>query len=42
MECDNLDIMPEVTFTINGVPYTLPPPAYTLLVRTVFCKPFLR
>lgn len=40
MECDNLNVMPDVTFTINGVPYTLQPTAYTILVRTVslFCK----
>ncbi|XP_055975143.1 cathepsin E [Sorex fumeus] len=31
MECDNLNVMPDVTFTINGIPYTLQPTAYTLL-----------
>ncbi|XP_014387991.1 PREDICTED: cathepsin E isoform X3 [Myotis brandtii] len=31
VECDNLNVMPDVTFTINGVPYTLQPTAYTLL-----------
>ncbi|XP_016071374.1 PREDICTED: cathepsin E [Miniopterus natalensis] len=30
MECDNLNVMPDVTFTINGVPYILQPTAYTL------------
>ncbi|XP_072494701.1 cathepsin E [Notamacropus eugenii] len=30
MECNNLNMMPDVTFTINGIPYTLPPKAYTL------------
>ncbi|XP_003767673.1 cathepsin E [Sarcophilus harrisii] len=30
MECNNLNVMPDVTFTINGIPYTLPPKAYTL------------
>ena len=31
--------MPDVTFTINGISYTLQPTAYTLLVRTasLFC-----
>ena len=40
MECANLNVMPDVTFIINGVSYTLQPTAYTLLVRTVslFCK----
>ncbi|XP_007951498.1 cathepsin E [Orycteropus afer afer] len=31
VECANLNVMPDVTFTINGVPYTLGPTAYTLL-----------
>ncbi|XP_004685619.1 PREDICTED: cathepsin E [Condylura cristata] len=31
VECVNLNVMPDVTFTINGVPYTLQPTAYTLL-----------
>lgn len=31
VECDNLNVMPDVTFTINGVPYTLQPTAYTIL-----------
>ncbi|CAK6439718.1 unnamed protein product [Pipistrellus nathusii] len=31
VECDNLNVMPDVTFIINGVPYTLQPTAYTLL-----------
>lgn len=35
MECVNLQIMPNITFTINGLPYTLQPTAYTLPVRTV-------
>ncbi|XP_053249326.1 cathepsin E [Podarcis raffonei] len=30
MECSNLNVMPTVTFTINGIPYTLSPEAYTL------------
>ncbi|XP_049626930.1 cathepsin E [Suncus etruscus] len=30
MECDNLNIMPDVTFIINEIPYTLQPSAYTL------------
>ncbi|XP_019608007.2 cathepsin E [Rhinolophus sinicus] len=30
VECDYLTVMPDVTFTINGVPYTLQPTAYTL------------
>uniref|UniRef100_F6VKA1 Cathepsin E n=1 Tax=Monodelphis domestica TaxID=13616 RepID=F6VKA1_MONDO len=30
MECNNLNVMPDITFTINGIPYTLPPKAYTL------------
>ncbi|XP_043818958.1 cathepsin E [Dromiciops gliroides] len=32
MECNNLNVMPDITFTINGIPYTLPPTAYTLTV----------
>ncbi|XP_066111251.1 cathepsin E isoform X1 [Saccopteryx bilineata] len=31
VECDNLNVMPDVTFIINGVPYILQPTAYTLL-----------
>ncbi|XP_003410316.1 cathepsin E [Loxodonta africana] len=31
VECVNLNVMPDVTFTINGVSYTLSPTAYTLL-----------
>lgn len=31
VECDNLNVMPDVIFTINGVPYTLQPTAYTLV-----------
>uniref|UniRef100_A0A8C5TKP7 Renin n=1 Tax=Malurus cyaneus samueli TaxID=2593467 RepID=A0A8C5TKP7_9PASS len=34
VECSNLDAMPELTFTINGLPYTLSAQAYTL---TAFC-----
>ncbi|KAM9212168.1 cathepsin E [Dugong dugon] len=34
VECVNLNVMPDVTFTINGVPYTLSPTAYTLLDST--------
>ncbi|XP_008052119.1 cathepsin E isoform X1 [Carlito syrichta] len=30
VECANLNIMPDVTFTISGVPYSLSPTAYTL------------
>nr|XP_020653743.1 cathepsin E [Pogona vitticeps] len=30
VECNNLNVMPSVTFTINGIPYTLTPEAYTL------------
>nr|XP_006137281.1 cathepsin E [Pelodiscus sinensis] len=30
VECNNLNVMPDVTFTINGIPYTLNPQAYTL------------
>lgn len=40
LECANIGVLPDVTFTINGVPHTHQPTAYTLLVRTVslFCK----
>lgn len=40
VECVNIGVLLDVTFTINGVPHTLQPTAYTLLVRTVslFCK----
>ncbi|XP_004610120.2 cathepsin E [Sorex araneus] len=31
LECDNLNVMPDVTITINGIPYTLQPTAYTIL-----------
>ncbi|XP_042780925.1 cathepsin E isoform X1 [Panthera uncia] len=31
VECANLNVMPDVTFIINGVSYTLQPTAYTLL-----------
>ncbi|NXW40166.1 CATE protein, partial [Nyctiprogne leucopyga] len=31
MECGNLIVMPDVTFTINGLPYTLNAQAYTLM-----------
>ncbi|XP_024072463.1 cathepsin E [Terrapene carolina triunguis] len=31
VECNNLNVMPDVTFTINGIPYTLSPQAYTLM-----------
>ncbi|NWH61481.1 CATE protein, partial [Geococcyx californianus] len=30
VECSNLNVMPDVTFTINGLPYTLNAYAYTL------------
>ncbi|XP_042655970.1 cathepsin E isoform X1 [Tyto alba] len=30
VECSNLNVMPDVTFTINGLPYTLGAQAYTL------------
>ncbi|KAJ7331723.1 hypothetical protein JRQ81_013903 [Phrynocephalus forsythii] len=30
VECNNLNVMPSVTFTLNGIPYTLSPEAYTL------------
>nr|XP_034979881.1 cathepsin E isoform X1 [Zootoca vivipara] len=51
IECNNLNVMPTVTFTINGIPYTLSPEAYTLQVRPASlrsssarqeCLPFLR
>lgn len=32
VECSNLDAMPDLTFTINGLPYTLGAQAYTLMV----------
>uniref|UniRef100_A0ACB8F5G1 Uncharacterized protein n=1 Tax=Sphaerodactylus townsendi TaxID=933632 RepID=A0ACB8F5G1_9SAUR len=32
VECSNLNVMPDVTFTINGNPYTLTPETYTLMV----------
>ncbi|XP_053461253.1 cathepsin E [Nycticebus coucang] len=40
VRCTNLNVMPDVTFVIKGVPYTLKPTAYTLRVRTLslFCK----
>ncbi|XP_069731994.1 cathepsin E isoform X1 [Phaenicophaeus curvirostris] len=31
VECSNLNVMPEVTFTINGLPYTLSAQDYTLM-----------
>ncbi|NXR38495.1 CATE protein, partial [Zosterops hypoxanthus] len=31
VECSNLDVMPDLTFTINGLPYTLSAQAYTLV-----------
>uniref|UniRef100_A0A8C0FCX1 cathepsin E n=1 Tax=Bubo bubo TaxID=30461 RepID=A0A8C0FCX1_BUBBB len=39
VECSNLNVMPDVTFTINGLPYTLGAQAYTLMVRDgmAFC-----
>ncbi|NWV60991.1 CATE protein, partial [Malurus elegans] len=30
VKCSSLDVMPELTFTINGLPYTLSAQAYTL------------
>lgn len=36
VECSNLNVMPDVTFTINGLPYTLSAQAYTLTVRLQF------
>ncbi|KAI6072688.1 Cathepsin E [Aix galericulata] len=33
VECSNLNVMPDVTFTINGLPYTLTSQAYTLMVH---------
>lgn len=33
VECSNLDVMPDVTFTINGLPYLLSAQAYTVMVR---------
>uniref|UniRef100_A0A8D2KWM1 cathepsin E n=1 Tax=Varanus komodoensis TaxID=61221 RepID=A0A8D2KWM1_VARKO len=35
VDCNNLNEMPLVTFTINGIPYTLMPQAYTLSVSTL-------
>nr|XP_033775208.1 cathepsin E [Geotrypetes seraphini] len=32
VECNNLNVMPDVTFTINGIEYTLTPQQYTLSV----------
>ncbi|NXO92891.1 CATE protein, partial [Certhia brachydactyla] len=31
VECSNLSVMPDLTFTINGLPYTLSAQAYTLV-----------
>ncbi|NXB31624.1 CATE protein, partial [Eulacestoma nigropectus] len=31
VDCSNLDVMPDLTFTINGLPYTLGAQAYTLM-----------
>ncbi|NWX16158.1 CATE protein, partial [Aegotheles bennettii] len=36
VDCNNLSVMPEVTFTINGLPYTLNAEAYTLSMRLGF------
>ncbi|XP_005230435.1 cathepsin E [Falco peregrinus] len=41
VDCNNLGMMPDVTFTINGVPYTLAAQAYTLTDKyagTAFCS----
>lgn len=32
VECSNLSMMPDLTFTINGLPYTLSAQAYILVV----------
>ncbi|KAJ7404073.1 Cathepsin E [Willisornis vidua] len=40
VECSNLSAMPDVTFTINGLPYTLNAQAYTLMEQSdgmTFC-----
>ncbi|NWU99672.1 CATE protein, partial [Upupa epops] len=40
VECSNLGVMPDVTFTINGLPYTLGAQSYTLMEygdSTAFC-----
>ncbi|NXG09593.1 CATE protein, partial [Sakesphorus luctuosus] len=40
VECSNLSEMPDVTFTINGLPYTLNAQAYTLMEQSdgmTFC-----
>ncbi|NXX44865.1 CATE protein, partial [Tricholaema leucomelas] len=40
VDCSNLNAMPDVTFTINGLPYTLSAQAYTLMESgedVVFC-----
>ncbi|KAM6311035.1 cathepsin E [Podargus strigoides] len=40
VECSNLNTMPDVTFTINGLPYTLGPQAYTITENSdgmIFC-----
>ncbi|XP_071434692.1 cathepsin E [Pithys albifrons albifrons] len=40
VECSNLSVMPDVTFTINGLPYTLNAQAYTLMEQSdgmTFC-----
>lgn len=34
VDCSLLSSMPIVTFTINGIPYTLSAQAYTLMVPT--------
>ncbi|XP_019402050.1 PREDICTED: cathepsin E [Crocodylus porosus] len=31
VDCNNLNMLPDVTFTINGIPYTLSAEAYTLM-----------
>ncbi|KAK2526473.1 hypothetical protein Q9233_008243 [Columba guinea] len=40
VECNNLNVMPDVTFTINGLPYLLSAQAYTLVENSdgmAFC-----
>ncbi|KAH0618892.1 hypothetical protein JD844_018416 [Phrynosoma platyrhinos] len=31
VECNNLNVMPSVTFTLNGIPFSLNPEAYTIM-----------
>ncbi|NXK05256.1 CATE protein, partial [Herpetotheres cachinnans] len=41
VDCSNLSMMPDVTFTINGLPYTLTAQAYTLMEYSdgmAFCR----